>query len=48
MTDAFSPHIIHVKMESTCTGARLNVMAKALHPEDGVTAPRPDNTECLQ
>ena len=35
MTDAFLSCIIHAKKGSACTGARLNVMTQALHPEDG-------------
>ena len=35
MIDAFSSHIIHVRTRTAYTGARLDVMAQTLHPEDG-------------
>ena len=35
MIDAFSSHIIHVRMRTAYTGVRLNVMTQALCAEDG-------------
>ena len=35
MIDAFSSHIIHVRMGTAYTGVGLNVMTQALHAEDG-------------
>ena len=35
MIDAFSSHIIHVRMGTAYTGMGLNVMTQALHAEDG-------------
>ena len=34
-TDAFSSHVIHVRMRIAHTGEGINVMAQALHAEDG-------------
>ena len=35
MIDAFSSQVIHVRMGTTYTGVRLNMMTQALHAEDG-------------
>ena len=35
MIDAFSSHIIHVRVRTAYTGVGLNVMTQALHAEDG-------------
>ena len=35
MIDAFSSHIIHVRMRTAYMGVELNVMTQALHAEDG-------------
>ena len=35
MTDAFSSHIIHMRMRTFYTGVRLNVMPHTLCAEDG-------------
>ena len=35
MIDAFSSRIIHVRMKTAFTGARLNVMTQALHADEG-------------
>ena len=45
--DAFSFRIIHARMETVFTSARLNVLTLALHADEGTIAPRYDNTKCL-